>query len=378
MSWPHHKRLPVTTRVRMLVAVVVLGLVTIGVATAATSRTTVAPANSSLPSISGTVAVGSALTANPGTWNGSTPLSFQYQWQICGSTGSSCHDISGATTANYTPQSSDQGNTLKVNVIASNSDGSSSATSAATTTVAAAKGPTNTAAPAISGTAAVGSTLTTSSGTWTGTGTIAYKYQWQVCGSDGNNCHDITGATSQTYTPASGDQGNTVRADVTATDNNGPATAASAASAVITAAASTSTSGVTCATGASKTPTTVANVALPDQLQIKSAVSTTGAIKGSMESVSIKVVVTDTCGSPVSGAQVYVTVVPYGQVSTPPPGTTDTTGTTTITFNRGAGFPVSKKQELMVFFIRASKPGESTIGGVTARRLLGVKVNLKA
>jgi hypothetical protein len=377
MSWPHHKPLPVTTRVRTLVAVVALGLVTIGVATAASSRTTVAPANSSPPSISGTVAVGSALTANPGTWNGSTPLSFQYQWQVCGSTGSACHDLSGATTANYTPQSSDQGNTLRVNVIASNSDGSSNATSDATTTVAAAKGPTNTAAPTISGTAAVGSTLTASTGTWTGTGTIAYKYQWQVCGSDGNSCHDISGATSQTYTPVSGDQGNTVRADVTATDNNGPTTAASAASAVITAATSPSPS-TGCASGASKTPTTVANVSLPDLLQIKSAVSTTGVIKGSMQSVSLKVVVTDTCGSPVSGAQVYVTVVPYGQVSTPPPGTTDATGTTTITFNRGAGFPVSRKQQLMVFFIRASKPGESAIGGVSARRLLGVKVNLHA
>jgi Ig domain of plant-specific actin-binding protein len=368
-------RIPFNLRVRTLVVIALTALVVVGVATAASSRVTAAPSNNSAPSISGSAAVGSALTANPGTWNGSTPLAFQYQWETCNSTGGSCHDIAGATTSTYTPASSDEGDALRVVVIASNSDGSSTATSSPTAAIAAAKGPVNTAAPTITGTAAVGSTLTATAGTWTGNGTITYTYAWQICGNDGNSCHAISGATSETYKPVTSDQGNTVRVAVTATDSTKASTSVtSAASAVI--AAGSGTTPVNCPSGASKTPVTVASVSLPNQLLIRSATSTTGAILGSMQSVAIKVHVVDTCGSPVSGVQVYVTAVPYGQLSVPPLGTTDANGDTTINFNRGAGFPVSQKQQLMAFFVRATKPGDSILGGVSSRRLLGVKVKL--
>jgi Ig domain of plant-specific actin-binding protein len=381
MSWPTpHNRLPLRKRMRALALVVVAGLVAIGAAMAATTRTTVAPSNNSLPSISGAANVGSTLTANPGTWAGSTPLSFQYQWQICGSNGSSCHAISGATSQTYTVQTSDQGNTIKVNVIASNADGSSNATSAATDVIGAAKGPTNSAAPTISGTPAVGSSLSANPGTWTGTGTISYKYAWEVCGNDGNNCHPISGATAQNYTPQSSDQGNTLRVQVTATDSSASTTAGSAATGVIAAAStggSTSTS-TSCTAANLKVPVSVASVSLPDQLQVKSAVSTTGVITQNMQSFSVKIRVTDLACHPVSGASVLAQVIPYNQVSSPPPATTDSNGYVTITFNRGIGFPASKKQQLMAVFVRATKPGDSVLAGVSARRLVGLKVNLHA
>jgi hypothetical protein len=88
--------------------------------------------------------------------------------------------------------------------------------------------------------------------------------------------------------------------------------------------------------------------------------------------------ITDTACHPVSGASVYIVAVPYGQVSSPPPATTDSTGYATINFNRSVGFPASKKQQLMVLFVRATKPGDSVLGGVSARRLVSLKVNLHA
>ena len=72
---------------RVLLGVAVAALVVVGAASAVVSRSTVAPTNSSLPTISGTAAVGSTVTANPGTWSGSTPITYQYQWSICGSDG---------------------------------------------------------------------------------------------------------------------------------------------------------------------------------------------------------------------------------------------------------------------------------------------------
>jgi len=378
MSWlTSNNRLPFKTRMRALAVVAVVGLVAIGAAMAASSRTQAAPSNNSAPSISGGTTIGSVLTANPGTWAGSTPLSFQYQWQTCGSTGGSCHALSGATAQTYTLQSTDQGNTLRVNVIASNSDGSANSTSAATAVISAAKGPSNTAVPTITGTAAVGSTLTASSGTWTGTGTITYKYQWQICGSTGSSCHDISGATSQTYTPQSADQGNTAVAVVTATDSNGSSSATSAATGVI-AAASGGGSTTKCAAGATTQPVAVATVSPPDRLQIASAVSTTGVITKSMQSFGMKIRIENLECHPVTGAMVYATAVPYNQVSIPAETATDANGYVSLTFNRKVGFPATNKQQLMVVFIRATKPGDSLLAGVSTRRLVSLRVNLHA
>ena len=103
----------------------------------------------------------------------------------------------------------------------------------------AAGGPTNTVAPGVTGTAQEGKVLTTSTGTWTGTGgTITYGFQWQRCNPDSTACADIIGATSQTYTIGSADVSNTLRSNVSATDSTGTATQASATTAKVTSTAS--------------------------------------------------------------------------------------------------------------------------------------------
>jgi hypothetical protein len=96
-------------------------------------------------------------------------------------------------------------------------------------------GPRSTAPPAISGTAAVGQTLTASTGTWSGKPT-AYAYQWQRCDAPGAACVGIVGASAQSYLVVDGDVGATLRVAVTAANSSGQGTATSAATAVVQAA----------------------------------------------------------------------------------------------------------------------------------------------
>jgi predicted actin-binding protein len=86
--------------------------------------------------------------------------------------------------------------------------------------------PQNTAAPAVSGTAKVGGTLTADHGTWSGSPT-GYTYQWQRCTSDGATCGDLNGATDQTYKPVTGDVGHALRVVVTAANADGKSSATS-------------------------------------------------------------------------------------------------------------------------------------------------------
>ena len=76
-------------------------------------------------------------------------------------------------------------------------------------------GPTNTVAPVISGTAERGETLTSTTGTWSGTGTITYAYQWKRSGAN------ISGATSSTYVLVAADDNAFITCNITATDDTG-------------------------------------------------------------------------------------------------------------------------------------------------------------
>ena len=173
------------------------------------------PANTALPTISGKDEERQTLTASTGTWTGTEPITYTYQWQSCNSKGESCSNVTGATSSTYKLASSNVGNTVRVEVTAKNVVKSTSAFSAVTSVVAASP-PENTALPTISGKDEERQTLTASTGTWTGTEPITYTYQWQSCNSKGESCSNVTGATSSTYKLASSNVGNTVRVEVTA------------------------------------------------------------------------------------------------------------------------------------------------------------------
>lgn len=87
-----------------------------------------APANTALPTITGTPAVGRTLAASSGSWAGASG-SFRYQWLRCNSGGGACKNIGGATHQTYTLVAADAGSTVRVAVTASNKAGSTTATS---------------------------------------------------------------------------------------------------------------------------------------------------------------------------------------------------------------------------------------------------------
>ena len=92
------------------------------------------PANSAVPTISGTTTFGQTLTSTTGTWSNSP--TYSYQWSRAASSGGSYSNISGATSSTYTLVAADVGQYLKSTVTATNASGSATATSVATAQIA--------------------------------------------------------------------------------------------------------------------------------------------------------------------------------------------------------------------------------------------------
>lgn len=81
------------------------------------------PFNTIAPVVSGTNTVESILTTTNGTWGGSLPITYTYQWLRNGT------NIGGATSSTYTLVTADTSNVVSCRVTATNSVGSANATS---------------------------------------------------------------------------------------------------------------------------------------------------------------------------------------------------------------------------------------------------------
>jgi hypothetical protein len=86
--------------------------------------------------------------------------------------------------------------------------------------------PINTTLPTVSGTAQLGQTLSSATGTWRNR-PASFAYQWQRCDAGGAACIAIPGATGQTYNVGVADPGATLRVAVTASNNVGDSVAVS-------------------------------------------------------------------------------------------------------------------------------------------------------
>lgn len=220
----------------LLVAIAGALMLMAGSAFAGAARTAASPDNSSLPTISGTAQTGHTLNASNGTWSGTAPIAYTYEWQRCNSSGSSCGSIGGATNQNYVASSSDIGHTIRVDVTATNADGKSQALSAATAQIApTGNAPANTKQPDPAGTAEDGKTVTVDNGTWTGLQPITYTYQWQSCTAVNSVCTNLAGMTSSSLVVGPSLVGMLLRASITATNSIGKNSALSNATAVVVA-----------------------------------------------------------------------------------------------------------------------------------------------
>lgn len=217
---------------------------TAGSAKVASEPTTVveglAPSNSVSPTITGVARSGQTLRTSTGTWTGSTPITFTYQWRRCNASGAACAAIVGATSNSYVLTAADVASTILVSVTATNAIGSATENSDATDVVVAggaagATRPSNTRAPSFAGVLARGKTLRAVNGTWSGTTPMTFAYQWQRCPARGTACTAIALATRSTYVLTAADVNRRIRLLVTAANAAGPTQALSAISGLVTA-----------------------------------------------------------------------------------------------------------------------------------------------
>ena len=97
-----------------------------------------------------------------------------------------------------------------------------------------------------------------------------------------------------------------------------------------------------------------------------------GPINKRTDTFTLKVRIGSTCSRDIIGASVYVTAVPYNQFSIPEEELTGNDGNATLVFRRDANFPASDLQQQLTLFIRATKPGEDPLAGISTRRLVAV------
>ncbi|WP_166790458.1 carboxypeptidase regulatory-like domain-containing protein [Cryobacterium tagatosivorans] len=196
---------PVVADVGAVVAVTVTGTRT-GYVTASRTSTGTGPIaagtlTAPIPTVSGTVAVGSVLTALPGAW-GPAPVTLSYAWRANGAL------ITGATGSTYTVTAANIGAVLTVTVTGSKPGYTTVSRTSAPTIPVPSGCPTTTPVPTISGSVTVGSILTAQPGTWA-PAPISLTYQWRRDGAA------MTGATGTTYTVRVADIGSRLTVTVT-------------------------------------------------------------------------------------------------------------------------------------------------------------------
>ena len=172
--------------------------------------------------------LGDILFASVGTWSGTFPITFTYQWTMCEPADpldGPCFGIPGATLSFFTVPASLYGMRIRVRITATNSAGSA-ALSSASTGIVTATAPVLTVTPPIVGGNTVGQTVSVTTGTWTGSQPITYAYQWDRCDPVGDltSCTPIPQATTSSYVPVPGDIGFSLRVYITATNTVGSAT----------------------------------------------------------------------------------------------------------------------------------------------------------
>ncbi len=154
------------------------------------------------PVVTGTPAVGEVLSANPGTW-GPSVVALSYQWKA-GAT-----NITGATGSTLLVPASALGQPITVSVTGTrNAYTTATTTSAPTANMA--LGTLTAPTPTITGTAAVGGTLTAVPGPWRPY-PVTMSYQWSIAGVP------FAGATAQTFVIPGSAAGKTITVTATGT-----------------------------------------------------------------------------------------------------------------------------------------------------------------
>lgn len=181
---------------------------------------------SDLPQISGTTEVGETLTCDEGVWSFVDSLTtYTFQWyRVCGTL---TELLVGETSSSYTITEDDEGCNLFCEVTADNGclpNGVADAAEVGPVTIPPAP-PVNTVAPVVSGVPLPGHALETTTGTWTGSPTPTFTYQWEINCDGGTVWDELVGETGTTLELTELMIGCEVRCVVTGTNTEGSSSA---------------------------------------------------------------------------------------------------------------------------------------------------------
>lgn len=195
------------------ISVTVTANTTLGSVTSdSTVRSSVAAVgNTVAPTVSGTVKVYQTLTTSDGTWLASPTLTYQWQRSLDGAL---WNNIASATNSTYVIAASDAGYYIRSQVFGSKTVSSTAyryVANSAPTVIVPGFTLVSTSAPVVSGSWTTGSTLVTTNGTWSSSG--SFTYQWQRS-TDNSTWSSIAGATSSSYVLTSDDLSKFIRVQV--------------------------------------------------------------------------------------------------------------------------------------------------------------------
>jgi hypothetical protein len=357
------------TRQGAVLAAVVAVLVAV---TNGSARPAAGPTEIASPTISGVAIVGRTLQGNPGTWSGTQPIGYQYQWLRCkadagdDSSTASCTSISGATTFSYIVTQQDLGLRIRFRVSASNKQGKSTGTSAATSVVTTEGGkPANSSAPTISGTAVVGATLTANTGKWVGDEPITYSYGWLRCDGDGNACK-ATGKTAKTYKVVQADAAKRLRVKIIARNSRGSGDAFSLPTAVVP---GESGSGIIDLPGGGKS-VDAKDIPKDQRLVVERVIFNPNPVSSRSRPISTSILVKDTRGYYVRNAVVFIRSTPR-LTEGGDDKLTATDGWVTYSLMPLDTFPLKNNANVQ-FFAKAYRSGDPSLGGIYGSRLVQV------
>jgi hypothetical protein len=222
-------------------------------ATTASQKVLEGVANVSAPTLTSEDSVDQTISAANGSWSGSQPITFSYQWFACTNAvyaavttaptaappaGAGCAAISGATAQTFKLTSSQSGKHVIVQVKASNTLNGTPPVLATATKTSISNGPirqapTMSLAPSTSGVMHVGETASTTTGNWLGFPAPTKTYDWYICpanvtvaaGSSSvpQTCSLVQGASNQPLVIPENAAGNRLVALVSASNSVVPA-----------------------------------------------------------------------------------------------------------------------------------------------------------
>lgn len=333
---------------------------------------TVAPSNTSEPTISGRAEQGRTLTTSRGTWIGTAPITYAYQWVRCGADGGrpdggDCAIVSGATERDYRLGRADVGFRMRARVTASNTDGSRTVASNPTAVVAGP--PVNTAPPFPRGSMVVGQVVTAEPGTWTGRQPISFSYRWLRCNSAGGECASIAGGTSRNYRVEASDVGRKLRFNVTARNSIGSTTVISTESAVVS--EPLPSGAIRLSNGEISIP--ASSVPSNHRLVVSQVQFSPNPVTSRDGVITVRVRTKDTRGFVVRDSLVFVRSTPRVTTGGDRQVTT-TDGWVTYQLAPNGNFPKPRRGYNVQFFVKAYRSGDPALAGIAAYRLVQVRL----